>query len=321
MKKLGKPTDKPNIVTGQIQICWEKFARYWDIEVRTAPLEKGQYNATPQQIVSLCDENTIGVVATLGITVTLQYDPILEIAQALDQLEKDKGLDIPMHVDGASGAFLAPFIQPDLVWDFKIPRVKSINASGHKFGLAPLGCGWVVWREQADLPKDLIFYVNYLGGNMPTFALNFSRPAGQIISQYYIFLRQGREGYRKVQQACYDTAQYLADGLKKFGIFDIITEGLNAIPGVVWTLNDKASGNFNLFDMAEKLRSRGWLVPAYTLPADLQEVVVERVLVRHGVTTDLIDFMLADMAAAINEFNKNPVEHPKTADTSTEFHH
>jgi len=321
MQKLGKPTDKPNLVTGQVQICWDKFARYWDIEIRTAPVKKGQYHATPEQIVALCDENTIGVVSTLGITVSLQFDPVKDIADALDKLQKEKGLDIPMHIDGASGAFLAPFVSPDLVWDFRIPRVKSINASGHKFGLAPLGCGWVVWREESDLPKDLIFYVNYLGGNMPTFALNFSRPGGQVIAQYYLFLRLGREGYRKIQQTCYDTAKYFADGLRKLGIFDIIADGTDSIPGVVWTLNSKAPGTFNLYDMATKLRSNGWLVPAYTLPPDCTDIVVERVLIRHGVSTDLIDFLLADIVSAIKDFEKNPVQHHTEALTGTAFHH
>ena len=153
------------------------------------------------------DENTIGVMPTFGVTFTCQYEPVAEVAEALDRLARDKHLDIPMHVDAASGGFTAPFVEPGLIWDFRIPRVRSINASGHKFGLAPLGVGWVVWRDRTDLPEDLIFYVNYLGGNMPTFALNFSRPGGQIISQYYLFLRLGREGYRRIQQNGYDQAQ------------------------------------------------------------------------------------------------------------------
>lgn len=211
----GKPTDKPNFVCGPVQVCWEKFARYFDVEIRQVPLDDSSLGMRPEQLAAYCDENTIGVVATLGITFTCVYEPVQALASALDQLQRDIGLDIPIHVDAASGGFIAPFIQPELEWDFRIDRVKSINASGHKYGLAPLGVGWVVWRSTEDLPDDLIFWVDYLGGNMPTFALNFSRPAGEIIAQYYMLLRLGREGYRRVQQACADTAQALADGLAK----------------------------------------------------------------------------------------------------------
>jgi len=172
-------------------------------------MEHGRLLMTPEEIIKRCDENTIGVVPTLGVTFTCDFEPVKAVAEALDKLEKDTGLDIPIHVDGASGGFLAPFCAPDLEWDFRIPRVKSINTSGHKFGLAPLGVGWVIWRDAADLPEDLVFNVNYLGGNMPTFALNFSRPGGQIVAQYYNFLRLGKEGYRKVHMACYETAQFL----------------------------------------------------------------------------------------------------------------
>ena len=204
MKALGKPTDKPNMICGPVQVCWHKFARYWDIELREIPMEGDRLIMTAEEVIKRCDENTIGVVPTLGVTFTCQYEPVQAVHDALDQLQKDTGLDIPMHVDAASGGFLAPFCDPDLIWDFRLPRVKSINASGHKFGLSPLGVGWVVWRDASALDEDLIFNVNYLGGNMPTFALNFSRPGGQIVAQYYNFLRLGKEGYRKIHQACYD---------------------------------------------------------------------------------------------------------------------
>ena len=178
MRAQGKPNDKPNIVTGPVQICWHKFARYWDIEMREIPMEGDRLIMSPEEAVKYCDENTIAVVPTLGVTHTCQYEPVKEVSDALDRLQEEKGLDIPIHVDAASGGFLAPFVEPDLVWDFRLPRVKSINGSGHKFGLAPLGVGWIIWRHKEDLPEDLIFRVNYLGGNMPTFALNFSRPGG-----------------------------------------------------------------------------------------------------------------------------------------------
>jgi glutamate decarboxylase len=225
MRKLGKPVDKPNLVTGPVQVCWHKFARYWDVELREIPLEGERMLMTPEEVIARCDENTIGVVPTLGVTFTCQYEPVQAVSMALDELQKRTSLDIPIHVDGASGGFLAPFCDPKLVWDFRLPRVKSINASGHKFGLAPLGVGWVVWRDKSDLPEDLIFRVNYLGGDMPTFALNFSRPGGEIICQYYLFLRLGREGYQRIHNACYATAQHLSSEIEKLGPFRIIYNG------------------------------------------------------------------------------------------------
>jgi len=271
MRARGKPTDKPNMVCGPVQICWHKFARYWDVERREIPMEGDRLIMTAEEVIKRCDENTIGVVPTLGVTFTCQYEPVKEIADALDRLQRDTGLDIPIHVDGASGGFLAPFVDPDLEWDFRLPRVKSINASGHKFGLAPLGVGWVVWRDKEDLPNDLIFWVNYLGGNMPTFALNFSRPGGQIVAQYYNFLRLGREGYRKIQQACYDTAAYLADEIGKMGPFRVIYDGRGGIPALCWSLGNGVNPGFTLYDLADRLRSRGWQVPAYSMPANRRD--------------------------------------------------
>lgn len=188
----GLPSDKPNLICGPVQICWHKFARYFDVELREIPLEGDRLIMSPEEVLKRVDENTIGVIPTLGVTFTCQYEPVKAVSDALDKLQLQTGQDIPMHIDGASGGFLAPFCAPELEWDFRLPRVKSINASGHKFGLAPLGAGWVIWRESSDLPEELIFNVNYLGGNMPTFALNFSRPGGQIVAQYYNFLRLGR---------------------------------------------------------------------------------------------------------------------------------
>src|SRR6185369_16611840 len=199
----GKPADRPNFVTGPVQVCWHKFARYWDVEHREIPMVGDRFLMTPEEVLARVDENTIGVVPTLGVTFTGDYEPVHAVSDALDRLQAETGLDVPIHVDGASGAFVAPFTAPELAWDFRLPRVRSVNASGHKFGLAPLGVGWVVWRDRADLPDELVFRVNYLGGDMPTFALNFSRPGGQIAAQYYTFLRLGREGYRKVHGACH----------------------------------------------------------------------------------------------------------------------
>lgn len=319
----GKPADKPNLVCGPVQICWEKFARYWDIELRQIPMAKDRLILSPEEAVKRCDENTIGVVPTLGVTFTGDYEPVEALSRALDDLQKSRGLDIPIHVDGASGAFLAPFCAPDLVWDFRLPRVRSINSSGHKFGLAPLGAGWVVWREKADLPADLVFDVNYLGGDMPTFSLNFSRPGGQIIAQYYNFLRLGREGYRKIHGACYDNARFFAAELPKIGPFDVIFDGHPArgIPCVSWRLRDGAGVSYNLYDLADRLRGRGWQVPAYSMPPDREDLVVQRVLVRHGVTRDLLALLLEDFRRSVGYFDGHPVATPLTAAEGTSYHH
>jgi glutamate decarboxylase len=311
----GKPTDKPNMICGPVQICWHKFARYFDVELREIPLEGDRLIMTPEEVIKRCDENTIGVVPTLGVTFTCQYEPVKAVSDALDKLQADTGLDIPIHVDGASGAFLAPFCAPDIEWDFRLPRVKSINASGHKFGLAPLGAGWIVWRETADLPEELIFNVNYLGGNMPTFALNFSRPGGQIIAQYYNFLRLGREGYAKIHNACYKTAQYLADEIGKMGPFEIIYNGdsQEGIPALCWKLKDGFDTHgYTLYDLADRLRSRGWQVPAYSMPANREDLVIQRILVRHGVSIDLAELLLDDMRRALEHFSHHPVAEPLT---------
>lgn len=322
-KAEGKSIDKPNLVTGPVQVCWHKFTRYWDIEHREVPMEKERFILTPEEVLKHCDENTIGVVPTLGVTFTCQYEPVKAIAEALDQLEKEKGLDIPIHVDAASGGFLAPFCAPELEWDFRIPRVKSINSSGHKFGLSPLGVGWVLWQEESDLPEDLIFWVNYLGGNMRDIALNFSRPGGQVICQYYNFLRLGKEGYRKIHMACYETAQYLSGEIEKLGPFEIIYPGVmdGGIPALCWKIKEGEDPGFSLYDLADRLRSSGWQVPAYSLPADCQDLVVQRILVRHGVSRDLGSLLLEDMKRAIEYFEKHPIQTHMSEEEASGFHH
>ena len=322
-RAAGKPSDKPNLVCGPVQICWEKFARYWDVELRQIPMERDRLIMSPEEVLKRCDENTIGVVPTLGVTFTGDFEPVEAVARALDGLQEKTGLDIPIHVDGASGGFLAPFCAPDLLWDFRLPRVKSINASGHKFGLAPLGAGWIVWREKSDLPEDLVFNVNYLGGNMPTFALNFSRPGGQIVAQYYNFVRLGREGYRKIHQSCYDTARFFAAELPKIGPFEVIYGGdpKAGIPCVSWKLKDGAPVSFSLYDLADRLRVRGWQVPAYSMPPDREDLVVQRILVRNGVTHDLITLLLEDFRSAVAYFEKHPVTSPLVASESGCYRH
>jgi glutamate decarboxylase len=322
-KAEGKPIDKPNMISGPVQICWHKFTRYWDIEHREIPMENGRLLMTAEEVLKRCDENTIGVVPTLGVTFTGQFEPVQEVSEALDKFQEETGIDIPIHVDGASGGFLAPFCAPDIVWDFRLSRVKSINSSGHKFGLSPLGVGWVLWREPEDLPKELVFWVNYLGGNMRDIALNFSRPGGQVVCQYYNFLRLGREGYSKIHNACYRTAQYLAAEIEKLGPFKVIYGGREegGIPALCWKMKDGVDAGFNLFDFADRLRNRGWQVPAYSLPAHCEDLAIQRILVRHGVSRDLAILLLKDMQAALDYFAKHPKPQPLTSEEASGFNH
>lgn len=322
-KAAGKPIDKPNLVCGPVQIVWDKFCRYWDIEMRQVPMERNRYYMDADSMLEFVDENTIGVVPTFGLTFTGKFEMVKPLSDALDDLYKRTGLDIDIHVDGASGAFLAPFCAPDILWDFRVPRVKSISTSGHKFGLAPLGAGWVVWRDAKELPEDLVFHVNYLGGDMPVFQINFSRPAGQIISQYYLFLRLGREGYRNVHMACYETAQYLAEEITKLGPFEMIFDGNpeEGIPALAWKIKDGANPGYSLYDLADRLRIRGWQVPAYSLPENVTDVVIQRILVRQGFSRDMADLLLEDFKRAIEFFNSHPVSVGVTEKESGGFKH
>ncbi len=322
-KKAGKSADQPNMVCGPVQVVWHKFARYWDIQLREMPMGPGRYSLTPEEVVARVDENTIFVVPTLGVTYTGMYEPVADLAKRLDELEEQTGLDVDIHVDGASGGFLAPFCAPEVVFDFRLPRVKSINASGHKFGLAPLGSGWVIWRDERQLPEELIFHVNYLGGDMPDFHLNFSRPAGQIIAQYYNFIRLGREGYRSIHQACYDTGAYLADQIPRLGPFELLaaSDPRFGIPAVTWRIAEGETRGYSLFDLADRLRNRGWQVPAYTLTGDASHIAVQRVLVRQGVDRDLASLLVQDFAAAVGHFERHPVSVGMTSDEAGGFSH
>jgi len=322
-RALGRPTDKPNMVCGPVQVVWHKFARYWDIEMREVPMSPGNYCMDPERMLERIDENTMLVVPTFGVTYTGAYEPVYELAQALDRLQEEKGFDVDIHVDGASGAFLAPFCAPDVQFDFRIPRVKSISTSGHKFGLAPLGVGWVVWRDKTELPEDLIFHVTYLGGDMPDFQINFSRPAGQIIAQYYEFIRLGRVGYERVHQACYDNGAYLAQEIVKLGPFELLCNSNPAtgIPTVTWRIKAGEDPGYTLFDLADRLRVRGWKVPAYPLTGSVSDVTVQRVLVRQGVDRDLISILLEDFAASVAHFDTHPVSVAMTPDEAGGFSH
>lgn len=244
------------------------------------------------------------------------------IAQALDDLQSRTSLDIPLHIDGASGAFIAPFIHPHMPpWDFCLPRVKSISASGHKFGLAPLGVGWVVWRERSDLPSELVFDVNYLGGNMPTFSFNFSRPGGQVVAQWYLFMRLGKEGYAAIHGNSARVGNWIAKEIEKMGIFDVVYDGMDGIPGAAWKLKEGVDQTWNLYDLADRLRTRGWLVPAYSLPAELTDVVIQRVLCRHGFTLDLARDLMNDLKEQVGVLQKHPVSSPMTEGESGGFKH
>jgi glutamate decarboxylase len=316
-KKLGKSVDRPNIVTGtNTQVCWHKFARYFDVEERTVPLEGERFVTDPERAAAACDENTIGVVSILGSTFTGEYENVAALNAALDHLEERTGLDIPIHVDGASGGFVAPFLQPDLVWDFTLPRVKSINASGHKYGLVFPGVGWIVWREAPDLHPELIFKVDYLGGEMPTLAINFSRPASQVVAQYYNLIRLGRSGYRAVHQACQDVAVHLSASIADLGPFRLLSHGQD-LPVFAWTLAEDA--HWSLYDLADRLRDRGWQVPAYPMPANRQDLVVQRVVVRNGFTYDLSEMLLRDIRRHLDWFGTQPGL--KSAATGARFHH
>jgi glutamate decarboxylase len=315
----GKPADKPNIVMGaNVQVCWEKFANYWEVEMRLAPMEGDRYHLSAEAAIEHCDENTIAVVAVLGSTFDGSYEPVEEISAALDAFEEKTGVDVPLHVDGASGGFIAPFIDPDLVWDFRLPRVASINASGHKYGLVYPGVGWVVWRDAEALPDELIFRVNYLGDTMPTFALNFSRPGAQVAAQYYNFLRLGFEGYRRVQQYARDVATGLAAQIEDLGPFWLLTRG-DELPVFAFALKPEVD-NYTVFDLSAALRERGWQVPAYTFPENRTDLAALRVVVRRGFTHDMANLLVADIKRQLERLEKQPEPAHDAASTSAFAH-
>jgi len=289
----GQDASRPNLVmSSAVQVCWEKFCNYFEVEPRCVPVSEEHPALDGALLERYVDENTIGVVAILGVTYTGAYEPVAEIAAALDAIAARYGHDVPIHVDAASGGMVAPFLDPDLAWDFRVPRVASINTSGHKYGLVYPGLGWVVWRDAEALPESMVFRVSYLGGDMPTLALNFSRPGAQVLLQFYLFLRLGREGYAEVQGTSSAVARYLAEGIGGMAPFALISDG-STIPVFAWRLVDGHTANWTLYDLSDRLRMRGWLVPAYPLPDDLAEITVQRIVIRNGVTMDLAEALLA----------------------------
>jgi glutamate decarboxylase len=294
MRAAGRSTDRPNLVTGtNVQVCWEKFCRYWDIEPKLVPMEGDRFHLGAEEAVALCDENTIGVVTVLGSTFDGSYEPVAEICGALDQLAAGGGPDVPVHVDAASGGFIAPFLQPELEWDFQLSRVQSINASGHKYGLVYPGVGWAIWRNEGALPRDLVFDVNYLGGSMPTFALNFSRPGAEVVAQYYMFISLGADGYRAVQGASSEVAQYVAREVAAMGPYRLVTDG-SELPVFAFTLAPEVR-NYTVFDVSGYLRQHGWQVPAYTFPDNRSDLAVLRVVVRAAFTRDMAELFVENL--------------------------
>jgi glutamate decarboxylase len=311
---------RPNLVMGvNVQVCWEKFCNFWEVDARQVPMEGDRFHLDPSAAAELCDENTIGVVAVLGSTFDGSYEPVAEVCAALDDLQERTGLDIPVHVDGASGAMVAPFLDEDLVWDFRLPRVSSINTSGHKYGLVYPGVGWALWRSAAELPHDLVFRVTYLGGDMPTFALNFSRPGAQVVAQYYTFVRLGREGFRVVQQSARDVARSLAQRIAALGDFRLLTRG-DQLPVFAFTTTSDVTA-YDVFDVSRRLREQGWLVPAYVFPPHREDLSVLRIVCRNGFSTELADLLLDDLEQLLPQLRRQP--HPLTHDkaAATSFHH
>jgi glutamate decarboxylase len=317
----GKDATKPNLVMGaNVQVCWEKFCRYWEVEPRMVPMEGDTYHLTAERAVASCDENTIGVVAILGSTFDGSYEPVAEISAALDDLEQTKGIDIPLHVDGASGGFVAPFLDPDLVWDFRLPRVQSINASGHKYGLVYPGVGWAVWRDKSALPKELVFDVNYLGGHMPTFALNFSRPGSEVVAQYFMFMSLGHAGYTNMLTSLREIAQRISGAIAEMGPYRLISDG-SQLPVFAFALKDEIT-NYTVFDISDRLRERGWLVPAYSFPANRQDLSVLRIVVRAGMHLEMADELIESLGQKTDQLQRLDGPLPRAiASTTQAFAH
>jgi glutamate decarboxylase len=300
----GKPTGTPNLILGSnVQVVWEKFCRYWDVEPRYIPVQKGRYVIEPNEVLARIDENTIGVVAILGTTYTGEFEPIEAIHDAIVANNAETGFGVPLHIDAASGGFVAPFLHPHLKWDFRLPNVVSINVSGHKYGLVYPGVGFVVWRSAAFLPEDLIFHVNYLGGDMPTFTLNFSRPGNQIVGQYYNFLRLGHAGYGLIMHALRDLAVHTSSRIAELGPFELLSDGSET---PVFAFAVKEGTPFTVFDVSDRLRAKGWQVPAYTMPDDATDVAVLRIVVREGFSFDLADDLLADLTDSVAYLREHP---------------
>jgi glutamate decarboxylase len=296
----GQPVDRPNIVMGaDTHTCWEKFANYFEVEARIVPLEEGRYTIGGAEVEPLLDERTIGVAGLLGTTFTGQMDDLRSIDAVLMKARDEHGWQIPLHIDAASGGFIVPFSDPDLEWDFRLPSVHSINVSNHKYGLVYPGLGTVVFRESADLPQELVFHINYLGGDMPNYSLNFSRPSYGVVLQYFSFLRLGESGYRRVIATALENARALAAKLGRIDGLELIEDGSMFPIVVARTANDAEAPELDLGILSRRLRERGWIVPAYTLPANAEHVKVLRMVIKENFSRDMVDLLAADVHAAV----------------------
>ena len=309
-KAAGKAFDKPNLVmSAAYQVVWEKFCQLWQIEMRTVPITHEHPTLNIEEAVRMCDENTICVVPIAGVTWTGMNDDIEALDKALEEYNSKTGYDIPIHVDAASGGFILPFLDPDKKWDFRLKWVLSISTSGHKYGLVYPGLGWVVWKDKKYLPGDMSFSVNYLGANITQVGLNFSRPGAQILAQYYNFIHLGMEGYRKIHSNSMAIAEYCHEAIGKMHCFRNYSSRLEN-PLFIWTMKDEyaETANWTLFDLQDKLMQSGWMVPAYTMPKDIEDMVVMRIVVRQGMSRDMADMLLNDIADAVAELEK--LEYP-----------
>jgi glutamate decarboxylase len=294
----GRSTANPNLVFGgDVHVVWEKFCRYFDVEPRIVPLQPGKYTIGPEDVEPHVDENTIGVAAVLGTTFTGHKDDITGINDLLVRIKNERGLDVPLHVDGASGGFVWPFLYPHSPWDFRLEQVHSINVSGHKFGLVYPGIGWLIFRETADLPRELVFEENYLGKTDSTFTLNFSTGSAMVLAQYYNLVRYGRAGYSYIMQNMQENAEVLADKLEANGRFEVIGRQEEQLPLVAFKL--AGPREYDEFDIAWQLSAeRGWMVPAYTLPPDAQDVTIMRALVKETMSREHVDTLARDIEQA-----------------------
>lgn len=302
-KAEGKRYDKPNLVmSSAYQVVWEKFCQLWQIEMRTVPITHEHPTLDIEKAIQLCDENTICIVPIAGVTWTGMNDDIETLNSALDKYNAKTGYEIPIHVDAASGGFILPFLDPGKKWDFRLKWVISISTSGHKYGLVYPGLGWVVWRDRKYLPKEMSFSVNYLGANITQVGLNFSRPAAQILAQYYNFIHLGVEGYREIHSNSMAIAEYCHDEIEKMPCFRNYAKKLDN-PLFIWYLDPEyeKKAEWTLFDLQDKLMQKGWMVPAYTMPADIEDMVVMRIVVRQGMSRDMADMLISDIKDAVAE--------------------
>lgn len=300
---LDLNAQKPNLVISSgYQVCWEKFCVYWDIEMREVPMDEEHLSINLDKVMDYVDEYTIGIVGILGITYTGKFDDIEALDQLVEKYNETHEHQLVIHVDGASGAMFVPFVDPDLAWDFRLKNVVSINTSGHKYGLVYPGVGWILWRNQEYLPKELIFDVSYLGGNMPTMAINFSRSASQVVGQFYNFYRLGYEGYREIHKHSQKAAMNISKAIEETGLFKLYNDGEN-LPIVCYTLKKDADVSWNLYELADRLQMKGWQVPAYPLPADLDDIVIQRFVCRADLGQNLADSLIEDFLQCIEDLN------------------